>query len=620
MKKRLLALVLTALLLTALLPTAAMAEEAYNLWVGGVQVTSANAGDIFGDGTAKYEGDAAGGNLTLTNAVITGTYNHLSIVGTNLNLTVTLSGENTLSGGQRAIDLSGGDLKIQGDGKLTAGGSSMGIRVRDGKLEIQGCTVHASSAVNYAISAKGEIAITSSEVKASADSSYPINSDGGGITIKDSTVEATAVGYYGIYAAGSITVKGSSRVTSTARAAALNAPSFTFEDGLGVVVPAGGYANGRCIVDAGGNQAASVEIDKLPSFTITFVNEDGTVLQTGQVVMGQTPSYTGATPTKDPDAEYSYTFAGWTPEITAVTGDATYTATYTSTVNKYAVKFVNDDGTELQNSEWEYGATPKYKGETPTKESDEQYDYSFKGWTPEITSVVGEASYTAEYDKTLRKYTVKFISNGEEFSSIQVEYGKTVSEPDDDPVRTGYVFDGWYADEAGKQAYDFSTAITGETQIYAKWTKIKYSVVSGGNAVFTKNSGKELEITVKRSPDDKVCFTHFQSVQIDGKDLTKDTDYTAKAGSTVITLKPAALGKLTSGNHTVTITFDDGKATTGLLVKAGSGGGGGGGKNPQTGDNSNPALWIGLMSLSGLGLCGAALYWKRRRVNADADQ
>ena len=68
------------------------------------------------------------------------------------------------------------------------------------------------------------------------------------------------------------------------------------------------------------------------TYTITWKNYDGSVLETDtNVAYSSTPSYDGATPTRTGDAEYSYTFSGWSPSITSVTGDATYTALYSQT-------------------------------------------------------------------------------------------------------------------------------------------------------------------------------------------------------------------------------------------------------------------------------------------------
>lgn len=131
------------------------------------------------------------------------------------------------------------------------------------------------------------------------------------------------------------------------------------------------------------------------SYTVAFDNWDGSNLQTSSVTEGEIPKYTGETPTRAEDEEYTYTFSGWTPEVVTVTGDATYTATYTSILRKYMITFLDEDGTELCAQEWEYGAIPSCA--EPTKADDEQYSYTFAGWTPEVVAVAGEATYTATY-------------------------------------------------------------------------------------------------------------------------------------------------------------------------------------------------------------------------------
>jgi hypothetical protein len=82
------------------------------------------------------------------------------------------------------------------------------------------------------------------------------------------------------------------------------------------------------------------------SYTITFVNWDGSNLQTLSVAEGEMPQYTGSTPTRPDDEEYTYTFSGWTPAIVAATEDATYTATFTATPKGQGIDDVQSDPTQ----------------------------------------------------------------------------------------------------------------------------------------------------------------------------------------------------------------------------------------------------------------------------------
>ena len=183
----------------------------------------------------------------------------------------------------------------------------------------------------------------------------------------------------------------------------------------------------------------------LNAYTITFEDEDGTVLETKQWYYGKTPTYGGATPTKPATAQYTYSFDGWTPAVVDVTGDATYTATYKSTVNQYTVTFKDEDGTVIESKLWNFGETPSCN--EPTKEATAQYTYTFDGWTPAITTVTGEATYTATYKSTVNQYTVTFKDeDGTVIESKLWNFGETPSYNTPSKPATDqytYTFDGW---------------------------------------------------------------------------------------------------------------------------------------------------------------------------------
>jgi hypothetical protein len=128
------------------------------------------------------------------------------------------------------------------------------------------------------------------------------------------------------------------------------------------------------------------------SCTVTFVDWDGTVLSTQQVVIGY-----GAIAPADPVRE-GYTFIGWDCDFSSVTGDLTVTAQYA--INTYTVTFVDWDGTVLSTQTVEYGSAAAAPAD-PEREG-----YTFIGWDCDFSSVIGDLTVTAIYEENVPPVTI----------------------------------------------------------------------------------------------------------------------------------------------------------------------------------------------------------------------
>ena len=163
-------------------------------------------------------------------------------------------------------------------------------------------------------------------------------------------------------------------------------------------------------------------VDEANKYNVTWVDGDGNILKTDSVAYGSPPVYSGATPTKKATAQYSYTFSGW-GDVKAVTGDVTYTARFSSTVNKYQVTWIDGDGNTLKTDSVAYGNTPAYSGATPTKKATAQYSYTFSSWG-DVKTVTENATYTAQFTETVNPYTVTWINtNGQKIKEDTVPFG-----------------------------------------------------------------------------------------------------------------------------------------------------------------------------------------------------
>ena len=334
--------------------------------------------------------------------------------------------------------------------------------------------------------------------------------------------------------------------------------------------------NTKVFVDANGDNNLYA-VWQVKTYTVKWVDWDGSEVRTDTEVPYGTELKAPADPTREADAEYTYTFAGWTPKIETVTGDATYKATYTKeantytltydldggewendttytytkkyneevevkadptktgytfagwtsaevevvngkftmpaknvtltakwNVNKYTIKWVNWDDSEVRtDTEVPYG-TELEEPEDPTREADAQYTYTFKGWTPEVKTVTGDATYRATYTKEANSYTLTYDLNGGEWENdTTYTYPKKYNEEVEvkaDPTKEGYTFAGWTSAEVEVVDGKF-TMPAKDVTLKAKWEaniyKVTYDLDGGEWTEATNEFPYEYKATVE---------------------------------------------------------------------------------------------------------------------------
>ena len=231
------------------------------------------------------------------------------------------------------------------------------------------------------------------------------------------------------------------------------------------------------------------------SYTVTWVDGNGAAIYSEQVAYGTTPTYNTATyktPEKIATEQNSYSFTNWSPAIVAVSGDATYTAQFSSSINNYTVTFDKNGGTR--------DASPASKsityndtiGELPT--APERTGYTFNGWNSksdgtgeavtDTTVITGNITAYAQWN--VNGYTVTFDKNGGDTNANPVSkstnYNTALGSLPTAPEKTGYTFIGWKTEASGSgSAFTATTVVTGDITVYAQWSINSYTITYSNN-------------------------------------------------------------------------------------------------------------------------------------------
>lgn len=259
-------------------------------------------------------------------------------------------------------------------------------------------------------------------------------------------------------------------------------------------------------------------------------------------------------------------------------GETTYKATFEADWAMTQTKVLADipaTGHSYGEPVWSWSKDGKTCTVTFTCEKDETHKE-----TPKVTVTSAEKAPGTCTEKGVTTYTATVEFNGNTYTDTK--------EVADIPA-TGHSYDNGKCTVCGAIASDFKVIIT-----------------AGANGSWQKGTKDGLTFT------SNAAYKYFQKVQVDGKDLDA-SNYTVKEGSTIVTLKAEYLETLSVGKHTLSIVSDTGTATTEFTIKAAAVTDDT--QSPQTGDDSNIALWIAVLLAAGTALTGTAVYSRKRKYS-----
>ena len=231
------------------------------------------------------------------------------------------------------------------------------------------------------------------------------------------------------------------------------------------------------------------------TFTVIYLNYDGTELYRVVVNEGMNAVYIGADPVKPSNDMNDFVFDGWDNSDENITKNTTLTATFHAIPRKYKVTFLNYDDSVIYSADFEYGSIPSFAGENPTRPATNTTTYAFYGWDKPFSEVKGAQTYkavfTENYAPTFRNKGFVFEIQDQNKSFVVKNYYGT-----DKNVIIPMEFEGRPVVGIKDGAFDGNTEIT---SIY-----IPSTIAKIGNNVFRGTEKLERIIVNQENPYFKI--------------------------------------------------------------------------------------------------------------------
>ncbi len=291
----------------------------------------------------------------------------------------------------------------------------------------------------------------------------------------------------------------------------------------------------------------------LPTETVTIKDNIGNLEKTGYIFDGWT-DISGAT--------------YYQPKATFTMGTANVTLYARWRSYSYTVTFDQQGADTYSNPTSKIVASPETTVVT-LPENPGKADYYFSGWwtTADDSGVPFTSSSVVTGDITvfahwslIPVYTVTFIANGGSETGSQLVQENKCAQTPEVPVKTGYLFGGWFQDAEFSTPWNFSTTVTGDRTLYARWDNYSYTVTFDQQGATTNSNPTTKTVASPAITVDLMPSNPVKTGYIFGGWYTQSTGGTPFTASTPVTGSITVYARWNSYSYTV--TFEQQGATT----------------------------------------------------------
>ena len=197
--------------------------------------------------------------------------------------------------------------------------------------------------------------------------------------------------------------------------------------------------------------------------------------------------------------------------------------TYHAVLNElFEITFVTDYGAELAKKSFEKNTMVFYYdeengSEVPADLETDSATYKFTGWDRPFAAATKDTTYTAQFEKIAKTFTVTFYVQGETYDEQTVAFHANAQAPAD-PVVKGFRFDGW-----DKEFTDVTTDLEIDAKLVKTYNFCYFDLET--KQCETVDAGTEVAIPELPGNDSTVCSAWMNDNEVvEGSTIVVNND------------------------------------------------------------------------------------------------